>query len=65
MIEICAIVFKDGQYEAVDIEQREGYSFQSLDLAAIATYKIAKKWEERHGEASKNDCIDKAYTPIV
>ena len=65
MIEICAIVFKDGRYEAVDIEQREGYSCPNLDLAVMATHKIAMDWAERHGEASKNDGIDKAYTPIV
>lgn len=65
MIEICAIVFKDGRYEAVDIEQREGYSCQNLDLAVMAAHKIAMEWAERHGEASKNDGIDKAYAPIV
>ena len=65
MIEICAIVHKDGRYEAVDIEQKEGYSCQNLDLALMAAYKITTEWAERHGEASKNDGLDKAYTPIV
>ena len=65
MIEICAIVFKDGRYEAVDIEQKEGYSFQNLNLALIAAYRITTEWAERHKEVSKNDGIDKADAPIV
>ena len=65
MIEICAIIYKDGRFEAVDIEQKEGYSCRNLDLAVMAVSLIASEWAERHGEASKNDGIDKAYTPIV
>ena len=65
MIEICAIVHKDGRYEAVDIEQKEGYSCKNIDLAVMAIHKITLEWAERHKEVSKNDGIDKAYTPIV
>lgn len=58
MIEICAIIYKDGRFEAVDIEQKEGYSCRNLDLAVMAVSLIASEWAERHKEVLNNDGTD-------
>ncbi len=49
MIEnICTIIYKDGRYEAVDIEKKEVYSCKAIGLALMAAHQITMEWAERH-----------------
>ena len=48
MENICAIIYKDGQYEIVDMEKKEACSCKSPEFAAIAAHQITVEWAERH-----------------
>ena len=51
--------------ECPDVRDRLPYAVRDLSDVCKEYEEDGEEWAERHGEASKNDGIDKAYTPIV